>query len=394
MRNPLVIQCPVPEAVARAALISLGVYGSPKKARTIPLGPENHIVRVDLIQPGESSPTQDFQLSCDVDLPSLVSSGGFTTNVVRRFIPPLLEHGKRRLAVHLDDEQQLTEVGPKDVIVKRIPFSFLFELESPSSTLDAFYRRFFKHLKVTLDCAEQYPGGRKRSNPPLPKVNPVISQRHAFEFELLHYPHRLPFGKATLSVAWDGFDLPAKIGDESREERIALRDRLRRILRIDISLETQRPLPISPETTLHAPEDYQSLGQLANTFMEDVYRGFQWAAWFNEAFCADLGEAASAELKPTYRELLNAHLEGTNLKTHYLIRDDPGELLKFRRLLLRDARVDVLVPWEAAMQGEAKWLNSAFQYSHRLDPGEDDQLAPYCLSSINADSTIRKLLGS
>ena len=61
-------------------------------------------------------------------------------------------------------------------------------------------------------------------------------------------------------------------------------------------------------------------------------------------------------------------------------------------MLLREAKVDVLVPWAAASLCGARWLRPRLEYGNRLNVSEDPQLAPYSLTPLNADLVAKDLL--
>jgi hypothetical protein len=285
----------------------------------------------------------------------------------------------------------VNNVDTDDVEIISLPFSFFFKFESGRHALEALHARFFKHVKAYLDCAGRYPGARKRATPPAPKVSTLATQRHAYRVELFEQSNKAAFGEARLSIAWDGWDLPDNIAGDSPEVRLKLREHLRSIVRIDIALETRRQIPIALDTAVQTPADVRSLALLDQTFLEQVFTAFQWATWMNEPFANTVESAMPEHAKTTLRELLETHFAGSDLANHYLVQHDQSQMLKFRRLLLREAKVDFLVPWDAALLGEAPWLHSAFDYARRLNPSSDPQFAPYCLTPANTPQAIEAL---
>jgi hypothetical protein len=89
--NPLRIQFKLPEKLAPVALKALDADANTKKARTISLQNDG-LVQIDLLQPGSQTASRDVFVTCAVDLPALIAPGGFTSNVIRPFIGPLLVH--------------------------------------------------------------------------------------------------------------------------------------------------------------------------------------------------------------------------------------------------------------------------------------------------------------
>jgi hypothetical protein len=329
-----------------------------------------------------------------MDLSALVARQGFTTNVIRKFIPILAELGIARLRRQVTEEtrKRLDEQSPQEnVRVTRVSGSFLFDFKSESAALDALYR-IHKHLKVRLDCASRYPGGRQPKAPQGPRVVSEPNSRHEFTTDLVHYPHRDSFGQARFSVARDFADMPYGLGIQSTGTRDELSARVRQLLRIDITVDAGKPLPLDDGAFVSVPTNVRELAEMKRNLLEDIWTGFRWAAWVNDDFVNNIDQLDDIDLKPTVKELLDLYLRGEDLMKHYLVQGRSQELLRFRKLLLREAKVDVLVPWAAASLCEARWLRPHLEYGNRLNLSEDPQLAPYSLTPLNADLIASDLL--
>lgn len=395
MYTPLEIEIPIEADLARRLLNELADSDRPQKARRIHLdAPLTDPVQVWIVQPGERSPSDAVSLKCSMDLSGLVARRGFTTNVIRKFIPTLADLGIARLRSRVTQETRERinqQSSQEDVRVTRVSGTFLFDFKTESAALDALYR-IHKHLKVRLDCASRYPAGRQPKSPQAPRVVSEPNSRHEFTAELVHYPHRDSFGQARFSVARDAADLPYGLGIESAGARSELSARLRQLLRIDVTVDAGKPLPLDDGAFVSVPTNARELAEMKRNLLEDMWTSFRWAAWINDDFVNDTAQLDDIDLKPTVKELLDLYLGGEDLMKHYLIQGKSEELLRFRKLMLREAKVDVLVPWAAASHCEARWLRPRLEYGNRLNVSEDPQLAPYSLSPPNADLVVSDLL--
>ncbi|MNR34702.1 hypothetical protein D3C85_1524980 [compost metagenome] len=67
-------------------------------------------------------------------------------------------------------------------------------------------------------------------------------------------------------------------------------------------------------------------------------------------------------------------------------------LLQYRKKLLANVQVDILVPWSIAKLNKSSELSEQLTYENRFRPSEDEALQPHCLSALNVDEKIDALL--
>jgi hypothetical protein len=386
MNTPLEIELPLDPNLGKRLLADIGAAERPAKLRKHTLTDETSGVQAVVLQPGRNSPSGTVVLRLCMDMSSLVTKNGFTANVVRKFVSLLARVGVAAVQGHVSQQtlEALENFDEEEIRVVRLSGSYVFDFKSESAALDAYFR-LIKHLDIRLNCVDRWPGGRQSHSAPTSRLSMLTMPRHAFTTELIHYPFREVFGQARISVARDAWDMPAKLlGDRSEESRKPLFDRVKQLLRIDVTADAGAKLPSNEEEAFVIPARMPKFVQMERNPFEEMWTGFTWAAWVNQDFANQHSEL-TPELSNVERELLDIYLQGGSLRDHFFISRKPEMLLEVRKLLLRKAKVDVLVPWAAASLCEASWLKPRLDFANRLDASQDPLLAPYCFCASNAE---------
>ncbi|MBB4223963.1 hypothetical protein [Variovorax guangxiensis] len=352
-------------------------------------------MEITLNQPGERSSTQDISFTLRLRMEwVLVGKSAFVENTFFKpfaCVLPLFRTWLHELLPDLPLEV-LSSITADDCTIRDVSASYYFTYPTETKTFQALCD-FFGHGLVCLNSSAPYPSVKSRGKVIAPRIRTVEDGNHALSVDLVHLPAQEKFGDARVSLMRSFEDQPKAFSSETPSRRELLRATARRLLRIEVTVDTSKNLHFGENQNYQLPADYRKWTQehLPHDPAWAVFEAMKYGLFLNHVTPTSEDEIDMINLDQGAREVLADHIEEKNLRHSDWI-ESTESLLHYRKTLLESAQIDILVPWSVAKLNKSRELNEQLTYESRFRPSEDEMLQPHCLSATNVDEKIAALL--
>ena len=356
-------------------------------------GPGTHAsMEIVANEPGDKSAVTDISYVCNADLASLLRCRrAYTDNyAVPQALPLVLSLFKAWAKKQYPDlpDNELTYITADDCTLDSITAVYYFKFDSETEAFQVF-QNLHNHAKVT-DSNDSYP--HPKSTTKGPRVRSDDGSRHAFTVDLIHLPHLKSFGQARVHLARDYQESPYSFTKIAPQLREPMRARARCVLCVEVTVDISKQLHFGEEATHQLPPRYDKWNK--DDYPIDPFRiiweATRYALWLNLPLATDQSEVDRSRLTGGASAVLDAYFAGKNLKRLDWF-DDDDAFLDYRKELLVEANIDILIPWVVAQLNQSASLGPLLTYENRFLPGDDPDFADHTLSKHNVAEAIAAL---
>lgn len=346
-------------------------------------------------QPGEKSGTQDISFTLRGRMESaLVCRSALVENTFFKPFECVLALFRAWLHELMPDLplDVLSGITADDCEIREITASYYFTYPSETQAFKAFCD-FFAHGLVCLNSSDLYPGAKGRGKVIAPRIRMAEDASHALSVDLIHLPAQEKFGEARVSLMRGFEDQPAGFASETPSQRELLRASARRLLRFEVTIDVSKNLHFGDNQNYQLPTDYRKWTQenLPHDPFRIAFEATRYATFLNHVTPTSEEDIDLDKLDQGEREVLADYFKEKNLRHNEWI-EGTESLLQYRKKLLANVQVDILVPWSIAKLNKSSELSEQLTYENRFRPSEDEALQPHCLSALNVDEKIAALL--
>lgn len=356
-------------------------------------GPGTHAsMEIVANEPGDKSTVTDVSYICNADLAGLLlCRRAYTENyAVPQALPIVLSLFKAWVRKQYPDlpDNELASITADDCTLDSITAVYYFKFDSETEAFRAF-QNLLNHAKVT-DSNDSYP--HPKSTTKGPRVRSDDGSRHAFTVELIHLPHLKSFGQARVHLARDYQESPYSFGKIAPQLREPMRARARCVLCVEVTVDVSKQLHFGEEATYQLPARYDKWNKddYPNDPFRIIWEATRYALWLNLPLATDQSDVDRSRLTDGASAVLDAYFAGKNLKRLDWF-DDDDAFLDYRKELLDEANIDILIPWVVAQLNLSASLGPRLAYESRFLPGDDPDFADHTLSKKNVAEAIAAL---